>query len=115
MDGTAHDHIFGVKPGNSDAITTPNVKKQGVLLRKTRWFGTTTPETHTHPIVCSTRYVLMSSSAVITLKLNSRDATFACVNAKEIKFAIEFLGEKHLKSNMKRSFDTRKTYFSEKI
>ena len=25
---------------------------------------------------------------------------------KEIKFGIEFLGEKHLKSNMKRSFDT---------
>ena len=29
LDGRAHDHIFGVKPGNSDAIRTPNIKKQG--------------------------------------------------------------------------------------
>ena len=45
LDGTAHDHIFGVIPGNSDAIMTQNVKK---LLRKTS----------------HTQTVLFSSSAV---------------------------------------------------
>ena len=47
-------------------------------------------------------FLLYCTNHVKSMQLNDAISLIP----KEIKFGIEFLGEKHLKSNMKRSFDT---------
>ena len=51
LDGTVHDHIFGVIPGNSDAIRTWNVKKHPRLSPWNNNLNYSQSQLHWNPVV----------------------------------------------------------------